>query len=466
MRFKSIRKKDQHEQLSRRALIGWMGAAGACLSIPAWKVWEVIEGSHGTAYAQDASCMASNRAIFINMGVGGLAHATQWFTSPYMGQQSSGGEAYLWIGAGDRGEMAATSQPLWATPAGRRMLEPITDVATYGPTLMIGDDNETHTRQSVNGVTSSRGLGVKAAAGANALQNPGLLAGFEVAAPFIGAAPGQPQNITVPSAQAMIDNVNSAATQAGALLANEANASRWKANYDALMSLNKAAGNEATKNAFGVGKTSAFVIGKNLAALLQPSLAQQSRYAGAPGRLREFGEVMAIGANCFINGICSMIHFQGFNDDPHQHFNDIAGGIADEMVAAEIVAGLFTDLSVEDPYCPGSLMYQKTVTVFEGDTMKNPYTAAGWPDGTPNGGTGAWVFGAGELETGMFGTWQDGTLQGWDLATGAPGTNLMPQHGQHIAAIIMHAINRRDTRATEAFGAYNPGVIAIAPDGT
>jgi hypothetical protein len=475
MRFKSIRKKDQQQELSRRALLGWMGAAGACLSIPAWKVWEVIEGTHGKAWAQDASCITNKRYISVDSGVGGQAVWTNMWTSQTLGQQASGNEAYTWIGQADRGELVQSdnpnANPLWYSPAGRLALEPITDKGRYGIATFIVNGNQTHTQTATVTNLTTRGIGLQAAAGTFGIQNPGLLAGFAVSDPFVGAAPGAPQYVTVNNAAGVIDQVNSAATQAGALLSNEQNASRWKANYDALMSLNKIAGLETTKNPFGIAKTGAFVIGKNLANLLRPTVDQETRYGytGQIGRVREFGELLAISANLFANNITSTIAFQGFNHDPHGAFNDEIGFRQELMGYGQALKGFFEDMSQPDEVCSGSLMYQNLVMKWHGDTCKNWFNRGGWPDGTPTGAQSVYMFGGGDVRPGLYGDLTGGTAIGWDVSTGAPsGAAPTQMETQHVAGITLHAIANRNNRAVEPLADYELSATspAIPTDGT
>lgn len=474
MRFKTIRQKDKHHELSRRAVLGWMGAAGACLSIPAWKVWEVIEKTHGKAWAQDASCITAKRFLHVDSGVGGQAHWTQLWTSQFMGQQTNGGEAYAWIGMADRGEAVQSPNPVagpvWHTPAGRLAMEPITNKDTYGMSVFVVRGNQTHTQQSTVATTTTRNIGLKAAAGTFGIQNPGLLAGFSISDPFIGTAPGAPQYVTVNNSNGVIDQVNSAATQAGALLSNEANASRWKANYDALMSLNKIAGKETTKNAFGIAKTGAFVIGKNLANLLTPSQDQINRYGylGQIGRVREFGELLAITANLFKNNIASVVNFQGFNNDPHGAFNDVAGLRTESMAYGQALKGFFEDMSAVDEVCSGSKMFENLVMLWTGDTMKNPFAAGGWPDGTPQASQMVYMFGGRDIRPGFYGDMANGNATGWDVssgqATGAP-TDLA---AQHVAGLALHSMTYRDARAVSAIAdvVLNDSTPGIPADGT
>ena len=474
MRFKSIRQKDQHNELSRRALLGWMGAAGACLAIPAWKVWEVIEGTHGKAWAQDASCITAKRYIGWDSGVGAQAVWTNMWTSVAIGQNTTGNEAYTYIGQGDRGEAIASpnpnANPVWYSPAGRVALEPITNKDTYGMSVFVVNGNQTHTQTATVSNLTTRGFGVQAAAGVFGIQNPGLLAGFNVSDAFVGTAPGAVQFVTVPNAASIVDQVNSAATQAGALLSNERNASRWKANYDALMSLNRIAGKETTKKPFGIAKTGAFVIGKNLANLIRPTPEQELRYGYTTGinRVREFGATLATLANAMTNGIVSVAAIQQMNHDPHGAFNDEAGFRQELMGYGNALKGFFEDMSVEDPYCPGKLMYENLVMKFHGDTMKNPFNRSGWPDGTPQQSQMIYMFGGREVRPGFYGDMANGNAVGWDVQTGAVSGQAPTQmETQHVAALTLYA-QTADVRAVDALGELEYGEFtpARAPDGT
>lgn len=475
MRIKSIKKKEERRELSRRSLIGWMTAAGAALSVPLWKVWEIIEGTHGKAWAQDASCIPTNRAVIADFGVGGLAWMTQVFPIYDVGQNGSGNNSYLFMN-NRGGPVDGTDNPLWASPAGQLAMEPITNPAKFGPTLMMGGTNQTHTRTSTAGVLTDRGNSVMAAATVLQFSNPQIIPAINVSNYLYGTAPGAATVTSVGNADGMVDLFNSAATRAGGVLSQESNAALFKAHYDALLSLNRAAGLETTERPFGVGKTAGFVVGKNFAELLTPSFADMERYgltgdtdggAGLDGRVQEFGKFLITTAKMFKNGLSSITMGNFFNDDPHGAFNQMAASQNRSMAIGRIIGAFLADLNEDDPYCPGTPIYQNTVFAVQGDTTKNPLQSGGWPDGTPNGTNWVWAWLAGHGKTGQFGEiLTNGNVTGWNPATGELDGNFNSgMLSTEVAGTLLHAIARGDRRLAEEFGAYGTGIPKQDIDG-
>lgn len=471
MRIKSIKKKEERRDLSRRALIGWMTAAGAALSVPLWKVWEIIEGTHGTAWAQDASCIPTNRAVIADFGVGSLSWMTQVFPVYDVGQNGSGNVSYLFMN-NRGGPVDGTTNPLWASPAGQLAMAPISNPAKFGPTLMMGGTNQTHTRQSTAGVLTDRGNSVMASATVLQFSNPQIIPAINVSNYLYGSAPGAASVTSVGNADGMVDLFNSAATRAGGVLSEEPNAALFKAHYDALLSLNKVAGLETTERPFGVGKTAGFVVGKNFAELLQPSFDDLTRYgldgstdngAGLDARVQEFGKFMITTAKMFKNGLSSITMGNFFNDDPHGAFNQIQASSDRAMSIGRIIGAFLADLSEDDPYCPGTPIFQNTVLAIQGDTTKNMLNSGGWPDGSVGGSNWTWAWLAGRGKTGQFGEiLTNGSSSGWNPDTGELDGNFnSTMLSSHVAGTLLHAIARGDERAVQSFGTYGKG-IALA----
>src|SRR5688572_876655 len=131
--------KEASRSLSRRGLIKWSLAAGAALGLPKWKVFEVLEGSGGTALAAEASCHATNRSVHIIAGDGGFA----WFQLlwPHNDVAAAGNPAFAFHAPGEQTMAPGTDKPLtlgpeapWQTLNGK-----------YQVTAMMAGPNETHT---------------------------------------------------------------------------------------------------------------------------------------------------------------------------------------------------------------------------------------------------------------------------------------------------------------------------------
>ena len=78
-----IAKRDEHHELTRRALIKWSVAAGAALGVSRSKVFEILERTAGKETAFAASENPTTRSVHMIFGNGGLAgpRTTLFFTA-------------------------------------------------------------------------------------------------------------------------------------------------------------------------------------------------------------------------------------------------------------------------------------------------------------------------------------------------------------------------------------------------
>jgi hypothetical protein len=92
-----------------------------------------------------------------------------------------------------------------------------------------------------------------------------------------------------------------------------------------------------------------------------------------------------------------------------------------------------------------------TVITIHGDTTKNPLQRGGWPDGTPGNTNRVYVYSAGHLKTGNFGTIdRNGTVKGFD-ANAADAAYNGASTAKFAMASIAYAIAKRDERAISQF---------------
>jgi hypothetical protein len=91
------------------------------------------------------------------------------------------------------------------------------------------------------------------------------------------------------------------------------------------------------------------------------------------------------------------------------------------------------------------------VVTITGDTKKDPFSRAGWNDGTPQGCGWTIVYSAGHLKSGWFGGCTGpNTAQGFN-ANGDPAPYNQATTAMYSNAAIAYAIAMRDERAISQF---------------
>src|SRR5207249_2300792 len=106
--------------------------------------------------------------------------------------------------------------------------------------------------------------------------------------------------------------------------------------------------------------------------------------------------------------VAGTIVFPALRDDPHGAFADLAHEryYADSL--ARILHRFYLELAAHDePVCShhgyALSLADNVVLVVTGDTPKNPFARAGWPDGTPGSANVVFVRANGWLVPGWFG---------------------------------------------------------------
>ncbi len=95
----------------------------------------------------------------------------------------------------------------------------------------------------------------------------------------------------------------------------------------------------------------------------------------------------------------------------------------------------------------GATLADQTTIVIHGDTPKNPTARDGWPDGTPGGANWTYVYSAGYLKTGWFGSIdRNGNALGFDPRTGADAELDRDATGNAAGAAIAYSVSRGDMR--------------------
>lgn len=401
------------EGRSRRHFLRWVTTAGAVLALDRAKVLDVIADSAGSAMA-DASCGATNRSVHLVAGDGGFA----WFQLlwPHNEIATSGNDNFAFHAPGQAEKATDTDKDFYFAPESPwKNLDKTKRISAF-----MAGQNQTHTPTPGSAATLGNGNSMLASVASIQRASPSLLPVIGLQPLNFGAAPGAPQLTTVGNADGMVQLFNSSASKM--ILSNAEDASLFEAYYKAFLGLEKAAGRPTYARSLRTGKTSANFLGKNLAAMLQPSAEDITKYGlnGVPNKLEEIGRAMITTARAFKLGLTQSVIMPAMRDDPHGAFQNMANLRDTVAVLGKIFDGFLDDLSlVPDPMCSGKSLADSTILTVHGDTPKDPRQRGGWPDGTPQNSNWLYVMGNGHLKTGWFGGVKaDGNVSGFDPTTG------------------------------------------------
>lgn len=443
-------KRDEQRMLGRRSLIKLALATGAAYGLSHSTVLDVLAGSAGTALADDAACMGSNRSLHIVAGSGGFA----WFQLlwPHVDVANARNDNFAWHAVGEEMAAVGTDKPLvlgpetpWRTAPGRRQVS-----------AFMSGTNETHTRTPSSSSSVAMGADVFGVCAAMQTASPALVPVIAIDDVPFGGAPGAPRPARVGSADDIVSLFDSAASRAGGALSQTADAELYASAYSAFLSMRAAAGRSTMRNGLATGSQSARLLGENLADALRVTDADLARYgvsATSRSQNMAIARTLIVTAKAFARGLTNQVIMPAFRDDPHGAFNDM-GNV--RRTVRELGASLdaFTNdlMEVEDPTCGGTRIGENVVISVHGDTPKNSLQRDGWPDGTPGDSNWTYVLGAGHLRTGWFGgIRRNGSTMGFDPTTGEDDDVSSGSTANAAAAAITYAVARGDMRRVSDF---------------
>jgi hypothetical protein len=447
---------------SRRNFLRFAAAAGAVFALDRAKVLDVISDSAGTAMA-DSACSPNMRSVHIVAGDGGFA----WFTLlfPHVEIATSNDPDFAFHAKGQAKKANDTDKDFYFAPEtpwqdmdkGKRI------------SAFMAGTNQTHTPTPGSAATVGGGQSMLAVAAAIQRATPALLPVIGLNPISFGTAPGAPDVTTVGNADGMVQLFNSAASQA--ILKKPEDAALFEAYYKAFAAFDKAADRPTWARQLRTGKASANFLGKNLAAQLQPTNADLTRYGitgGTATKLSEIGRALITTAKAFRLGLTQSLVLPALRDDPHGAFNNMTNLLDTVGKLGKMLHAFLDDLSeTPDPLCSSRTLADDVVLTIHGDTPKNPRNKNGWPDGSPGNSNWLYVMGNGYLKTGWFGGVKaNGDVSGFDPVTGAemPGQSSNATSAAAGAAVAF-AIAKGDMKRVRDFytGPSIDGIVNASP---
>jgi hypothetical protein len=439
-----IAKRDEHHELTRRALIKWSVAAGAALGVSRAKIFDILERAAGKDTAFAAAENPTHRSVHIVAGNGGLA----WFTSfwphndiaaavPAGAAVKPGGTL---VQGTDKPLTLSTDAPWKTLPAQRQI------------TAFLCGNNETHTRQPQS-VVGLNGNNIFSVASALQSSSPSVIPIITIADVDVGTAPGAARPANVGNGDGIVGLFNSAASRAGGLLSNTSDAALYKAHFDAFTQLNRAANRSTTKIAYTTASGAAQFLGTNLSAKLAIQQTDLDRY-GINGNTRNnvaaIGRSLIVSVKAFKMGLTNSVCLPAMDDDPHGAWDGGDINVVPGQLQA-VFDAFMTDLQNTVDDATMKSLGDDTVITVHGDTTKDPLNKGGWPDGTPGNTNTVYVYSAGDLKSGWFGSIdRSANVKGFD-AQGNPTAYNGANTAKYAMASIAYAIAKRDDRAISNF---------------
>jgi hypothetical protein len=434
----------KEREVSRRALIQWGLATGAALGVSPSRIVEIFERTAGRGIAEAAAATPTKRSVHLRAGNGGLAYYT-----------------LLWPHndvAATAGQNPATTWPF--TPAetsvvqgtgGKLTLGVNTPFATNEPakqmTAFMAGSNEQHTNNPNSIVRSLSGNSMFAIASLLQTANPTVVPVITVDDVQLGTAPGAPRAAVVQTGRDIVGLFNSAASRTSGLLDKmryTGHADLYRAHFETLAQLNRAAGLTTTRDAYSTARAAARFVGTNLAAQLAITPADEAAY-GIDGTMRadlqDIARTLIVTAKAFQLRLTSSVILPALRDDPHTAFQNVTQLRTDTAKLKGVLDAFMTDLRNRTDSITQTPLSENLVITIEGDTPKDPLNRNNWGDNTNQNSNWIYVYGGGRLKSGWFGEYDhNGNVRGFDPATGAATAYDGDQQAQAVAGAVAYAI--------------------------
>jgi hypothetical protein len=442
-------KRDEEHEVTRRALIKWTVAAGAALGVSKAKILEILESTGGKELAFAAGENAATRSIHVEAGNGGAS----WFTLlwPQTDIADANDPNLSYQHPGQTMNVAGTDMPL--------RIGPDTPWASLAPaqqiTGFVCGQSQAHTNPVQTTLSNLNNNSIFAVATAMQASNPSVVPVIALNGLPLGTAPGAAVSTDVNNAANIVGLFNSAASRAGGLLAKSQDATAYAVQYAAFAQLNRASARSTQKTSYGTAIGAAGLLGTNLAAQLQITSADETRYGvsgSTPNNVKAIADTFIVAVKAFKMGLTNCILMPAMNDDPHGAFADGRVNTIPAMLKT-IFDAFMTDMKNTTDSVTNKVLADDFVMTIGGDTPKDSVSHAGgnWGDGTPQGSNIMWVYSAGHLKSGWFGgISRTGAVTGFDAAAN-PTTYNAANTAKFALASVAYAIAKRDDRLSGQF---------------
>jgi hypothetical protein len=190
-----------------------------------------------------------------------------------------------------------------------------------------------------------------------------------------------------------------------------------------------------------------------------PSISSTWHSPGAPNKITSLAQQLLFTARLFERGLVATVVIPALRDDPHGAFAQLAETTTTADDLSGILDGFFGELAkATEKSCgyksaPLSLA-DNVVVVVSGDTPKNSFDKAGWPDGTPGNANLLYVRGNGWTVPGWFGEITPAGKTNFDPKTGALAKTTDAASLAAALSGVLYAVTRGNGMAV---GELNPG---------
>jgi hypothetical protein len=242
----------------------------------------------------------------------------------------------------------------------------------------------------------------------------------------------------------------------------------YKTQFEAFAQLNRAANRSTTKSAYTTAMGAAGFLGKNLALQLQITQGDLDRYminGNTRNNVAAIGRTLIVAVKAFKMGLTNSIVLPAMDDDPHGAWDGGDINTVPGQIAA-VFNAFMSDLANTVDDTTMKSLGDDTVITIHGDTTKDPLNKGGWPDGSPGNTNTVYVYSAGHLKSGWWGSIdRNANVKGFD-AQGKPAAYNGGDTAKYAMASIAYAIAKRDDRAISNFanGITISGVFGRAKD--
>lgn len=453
--------------VSRRDFIRGVFATSAAMGLGPFHALSALEDLGGSALADEAGLRAM-RAVNLVAGTGALSWFTLVWPAPavirgYQTDYAYDDPAKAASVMGPSGSLFARfvdATPLWQRFGQKKYVSAILcssafahDVVYTGPITLPS--------------TSTALFGAQAAMQGDLRSLvPSVGVSFQGKQMPYGSVKGAPSATHVTSAMELAAVFESSASRLMDRLAAPRNRQLHEQYYRAALRLHAMAGRSRYRTAFADAAQGVSLVGEALRQRLLPRPGQAEFWSqpDSSGKYRALAELMIVTANALKLGLTAQVNLPVFNDDPHSAF--AAGTVSVNRNAeslARILHSFLEELdTVPDPMSAATRLSDNVIMTVSGDTPKNPFVAANWPDNVPGNANWIYVLSQGYIRPGWTGSVTATGRSLFDPRTGMGSTSVPVADCTEaaLAAVLYATCHGNKQRVAEFTRAEYSGLIS------